>query len=136
PLRTSAAPSATRTTVSAIPQLLHDARHVGRRHRLAVAMVDGDDRRRRAAAEALDGAQRDLPVAGRLARMHAELALERLEHRLRVHEAATDVRADLDHVLADGLEMEHVVEARDAHAVRGRQVERIRDLLERLAREP
>src|SRR4051812_3924601 len=68
--------------------------------------------------------------------MNAELRLECLEHGLRIHEPAADVRAHLDHVLARRLELEEVVEARDAHAVRRRQVERFRDLLERLPRKP
>src|SRR5262249_60874566 len=42
----------------------------------------------------------------------------------------------LDRVLAYRLQMEHVVEARDAHAVRRRQLERVGYLLEGLAREP
>src|SRR5437868_5214142 len=67
PARTSAGPSATRTVVSLIAELLHDRRDVRLRHRLPVDVVDGHDRRRRAAAEALDGAERDLAVLGRLA---------------------------------------------------------------------
>ena len=43
-------------------ELRDDRRHVLRRHRLPIDVVDGDDRRRRAAAEALDRAQRDLAV--------------------------------------------------------------------------
>ena len=43
-------------------------------HGLAVAVVDRDDRAPAAAAEALDRAQRDLAVVGRLARPDAELA--------------------------------------------------------------
>ena len=66
----------------------------------------------------------------------AELALERLEHLLRADERARDVRADLDQVPADGLEVEHVVERRDRLAVRRRQVERVGHLAERLRREP
>ena len=49
-------------------------------HGLAVAVVDRDDGAPAAAAGALDRAQGDLAVLGRLARAHAELALERLEH--------------------------------------------------------
>src|SRR2546429_575447 len=55
----SIAPSRTTTggskpiVVSAISQLRNDPRHVFGRDRLAVAMVDRDDRRRRAATEAL-----------------------------------------------------------------------------------
>src|SRR5438445_1568904 len=119
-----------------IAQLPDDRRDIVRRHRLAVAVVDRDDRRRRATAEAFDRAKRYLAVGRRLAGRNAELSLERLEHGLRVDKATADIRADLDHVLADGFEVEHVVEARDRHAVRRRQVERVGDLLERLARQP
>ena len=86
-----------------------------------VAVVDRDDRRPAAAAEALDRAERDLAVARRLAGPAAELALERLDDLLRADERAREVRADLDEVLADGLEVEHVVERRDRLAVGGRQ---------------
>ena len=68
--------------------------------------------------------------------MDAELALEGLQHLLRPDERARDVRADLDHVPADGLQVEHVVEARDRLAVRRRQLERLADLAEGLGREP
>ena len=115
-------------------QLGHDARHVVGLHVQPVAVVDRDDRRPAAAAEALDRAQRELVV--RLARRDAELALERLDHLLGALEPAGDVRADLDHVLADGLEPEHVVERRDREAVGGRQVERVGDVAERLLGEP
>ncbi len=111
-------------------------RHVLGLHRLAVAVVDGDDRAPAAAAVALDRAQRDLAVRRRLARLDAELALERLERRLRADERARDVRAHLDEVLADGLEVVHVVEARDGHAVRRRQAERLADLLEGVPGQP
>src|SRR5260370_22313454 len=100
-----------------IAQLPDDHGDVARSHRLAKAVVDGDDRRRRAATEALHCAERDLAVGRRLAGSDTELALERLEHCLRVDEAAADVRADLDDMLPDGLEVEHVVEARDRQAV-------------------
>ena len=79
---------------------------------------------------------RSVNAVGRLAGAQAELALERLDDLLRAREPAGDVRADLDDVLADGLEPEHVVERRDREAVRGRQVERVGDLAERLLREP
>ena len=75
------------------------------------------------------------PSSGRPARAHAELRLERLEDLLRADERTGDVRADLDELTADGLEVEHVVEARDAFAVRGRQVERVGDVAESLTRQ-
>ena len=136
--RAAAAPPRRRGRARAhgIAQLLDDRGDVLGRHRLAIAMVDRDERRRRAAAEALDRAQGDGAVARRLAGRDSELELERLEHRLRVDEPAADVRAHLDRVRPDRLEMEHVVEARHRHAVRGREVERLAHLFERLAREP
>src|SRR5262249_61253282 len=76
------------------------------------------------------------PVARRHAGPDPEPPFERLEPRLRVDEAAANVGADLDHVRPGGLELEQVVEGRDRHAVRGREVERLAALLERLAREP
>ena len=66
----------------------------------------------------------------------AQLALERLDDLLGPVQTAGDVRADLDHVLADGLEPEHVVERRDREAVRGCQVERVGDVAERLLGQP
>src|SRR4051794_9461192 len=93
----SSAPCRT-TGSAAIAQLLHDPGHVLRPDGLVVAMVDGDDGAPAAAARALHGAQRDLAVLRRLARVHAELALERLQHLLRADERARDVRADLDQV--------------------------------------
>src|SRR5207253_1794965 len=47
-----------------------------------------------------------------------------------------DVRADLDQVPSDGLEVEHVVERRNRLAVGRRQVERLADLAQRLGRQP
>src|SRR5262249_51630810 len=44
--------------------------------------------------------------------------------------------ADLDQVLPDGLQVEHVVEGRDCVAVRRRQVQRVRDLADRVRRQP
>src|SRR5215203_2781452 len=79
---------------------------------LAVAVVDRDDRPPAAAAGALDRAQRDGSVRRRFAGADPELRLERVEHALRADERARDVRADLDDVAADRLEVEHVVEGR------------------------
>src|SRR5260370_30039742 len=79
--------------VSAIAQLRDDPGNVVRRDRLAVAIVDGDDRRRRAAAEALDGPQGHGPLGSRLTGPHPQLALERPQPSPRVDEAATDVLA-------------------------------------------
>ena len=100
-------------------ELLHDRGDVLGLHVLAVAVVDGDDGRVAAAAEALDrrGSVTSPSSVVSPAR-HAELLLERLDDPLRADERAREVRADLDQVLADRLEVEHVVEGRDRVAVR------------------
>ena len=84
---------------SDIAQLLDDPADALRLDVQAVVVVDRDDGRPAAAAEALDRPQRHLAVLGRLAGPAAELRLERLEHLLRADERARDVRADLDQVL-------------------------------------
>src|SRR5262245_58228258 len=140
----SSAPSSTSCWRSAIAELRHDSRHVLGPGRLAIPVVDDDDRRVAAAARALDRAQRELPVLARLPHRHAhlllhghaELWLERLDHLLRADERAREVRADLDEVLADRRQVVHVVEGRDGLNVRRREVERVRDLPERLRRQP
>src|SRR5947209_479249 len=102
---------------------------------MPVAVIDSDDGGVPAAAEALDRAQRDVPVLGRLAGANAELLLESLDDLLCTAQAAGEVRADLDRVRADGLEVEHVVERRDGVTKRRRHVERVGRLFERLARQ-
>ena len=62
--------------------------------------------------------------------------LERVDDALRADERAREVRAHLDEVLADRLEVVHVVERRDRVAVGRRQAERVGDLAERLRRQP
>src|SRR5918911_3418378 len=123
-------------SLTGIAQLLHDSGHVLGAHRLAIAVVDDDDRAPPAAARALDRPQRDEAVVARLARPDAELLLEGLHHLLRAHQSARDVGADLDDVPAHRLQVEHVVEGRDRLAVRGRETQSLPDLLERLRREP
>src|SRR5918999_1111376 len=70
----SSAPSST-TASSGTAQLLDDRRHVVRPHRLAVAVVDGDDGPPPAAAGALERAEREASVVGCLARLHPVLLL-------------------------------------------------------------
>src|SRR5262245_37182273 len=101
-----------RTSSTAIAQLLDDLRHVIGLHVRAVVVVDRHDRRPPAAAEALDRPHRYLTVWRRLARVNAELLLECLEYLLGADERARHVRAHLDHVPADGRQMQHVVEGR------------------------
>src|SRR3954451_5331860 len=117
-------------------ELLHDAGDVVGLHRLAVAPVDGDDRTPAAAAGALDGAERELAVVGRLARLDPELLLEGLDDLLRPDERARHVRTNPDRVLTGRLGLVPVVERRDRHAVRGGQVERLGHLAVGLGREP
>src|SRR5437660_4850402 len=107
----SSAPART-ISLTGIAQLLDDAGHVFGAHRLAVAVVDDDDRAPPAAARALDRPQRHEPVVCRLARPDVELLLEGLDHLLRPHERARDVGADLDDVAPHRLQVEHVVEGR------------------------
>src|SRR5580765_6211810 len=125
-----------RRTLSAGTELPHDRGDVPGLHAVAVAVVDDHDRCVPAPAGALDRAERDLAVLGRLARVHAELLLERLDDALRADERAREVRAHLDEVLADRSQVVHVVEGRDRVAVPGREVERVRDLADRVGREP
>src|ERR1700751_6049712 len=100
--------------------VLDDPRHVVGRDELPVAVVDGHDRGVAAAAEALDGAERDLAVLGRLARRDAELGLEGVDDLLRAGERAREVRADLDRVPPVRRQVEHVVEGRNRAAGGGR----------------
>src|SRR5204863_7413291 len=88
------------------------------------------------AVDALDRPQHDLAVRRRLARLYAELALERRQDLLRAAQSAADVRADLDQTPPDWREMEHVVEGRDPLAVGGGELQGLADLLERLRRQP
>src|SRR5947207_11730963 len=97
PPNTRGVPSAP-IVVSAIPQLLHDRRDVGGGHRLAVAVVDGDDRRRRAAAQAFDRPQRHLSLLGRLSWLDPALVPKSLEHGPPVHAAAPRVGPALNGV--------------------------------------
>ncbi len=117
-------------------QLLDDPGHVVGLHAEPMAVVDRDDRRPAAAAEALDGPEREGAVLGGRARLDAELALEVLEHLLCAGKRARDVRADLDQGAARRLEPILVVEGRDREAVRRGQIERVGDLAERLRGEP
>src|SRR4051794_16591988 len=114
----------------------HDLGHVVRLDVVAVAVVDGDDGRVPAAAEALDRAEGDLAVLGRLARRDPELGLEGVDHLLRAGEGAREVGADLDRVPPDGRQVEHVVEGRDRLAVGRGQAERGAALLQRVGRQP
>src|SRR5205814_4094950 len=93
--------------------LLDDRGDVLGAHMVAVAVADGDRGRVAACVQALDGPECDLTVVRRLAGLQSELVLERVEDALRADERAREVRAHLDRVPPDGLEVEHVVEARD-----------------------
>src|SRR5947199_6933877 len=71
----SSAPSRTTSGLSGTAQLLHDRWNVLGLYGLAVIVVDRDDRRPAAAAEALDGTQGELAVLGRLAGPRPQLPL-------------------------------------------------------------
>src|SRR5207253_963252 len=83
-----------------------------------------------------DRAERERAVLRGLYRPQAQITLEGVDHLLRPHQRAREVRADLHQVSADWLEVEHVVEVRDRFGLGGREVERFGDLLQRLRREP
>src|SRR5437660_10204359 len=78
----SRSPAPASTNSVAIAQLPHDPGDVVRLHVRAVVMVDGDDRRPAAPAEALDRAQRHSAVRRRFSGGAAELLFERLQHLL------------------------------------------------------
>src|SRR5512134_3582609 len=103
--------------------LLDDAGYVLRLHAQAMPVVHRHDGRPAAAAEALDGAERERAVPRRRACAHSELLLESLDHPLRPCERARDVRAHLHDRAPDRLEAELVVERCDRRAVRGRELE-------------
>src|SRR5688572_10681403 len=129
-------PAKTICGCSGTAELLHDSAHVVGVHPESVAVVDRDDGGPAAATEALDRPQRVLAVLTGRAWSHAELTLERLHDLLRTRERARDVRAHLDHAPSHRLEAVLVVERRDREAVRGRELECVRDLADGVRREP
>src|SRR5690606_37623676 len=94
---------------------------------LVVVLVDLHHRRGAAAREALGGAQRDLAVRRRLARLDAETLLAIREQVARTAERAGQGAADPDLVLADLLLVEERVEGDDALHVSRREIEPVRD---------
>ena len=103
---------------------------------LLVLLVNRDDGAPAAAAETLDAAQGDLAIGGRSRCDDAKLLLECAQHDVGANEGTGEIRADLDDVVADGLQEEHVVERSHGETVSRRQVEPISNVLERLGREP
>src|SRR6185312_11318447 len=112
-------PAKTISRYSGTPELLDDPGHVVGLNAQTVPIVDRDDSRPAAAAEALDRPERELAVLRRRARRDSELALERLEHLLRARETAGHVGAHLDARPAARLEVVLVVERGDREAVGG-----------------
>src|SRR5207247_426831 len=88
-------------------ELGDEGRHVLGLDLQAMAVVDGDDGRPAAAADALDCPERKAPDARRLAGPDAELALQAFDDLLCACQPAGDVRADLDERLPDRREPEH-----------------------------
>src|SRR4029077_11091594 len=125
-----------RTMTSLIAEFLEDLRDISGRDVQPVTVVDRNDGGPAAAADALDGAEGEFAVSRRFTWRNAKLGLECGKHVLRPAEAAADVRAHLDQALSDGSQMEHVVEGRDAFAVRGCQIQRVAALLKGLRRQP
>src|SRR6188474_1120343 len=125
-------PANTTLWYSGTPQLLDDPRDVFGLHAKPVPVVDRDHGRPAAAAETFDRAERERPVFRSPSGCDAELTLECLEYLLRAGESTRDVRADLDVRPADRLEVVLVVEGGDRQAVRGREVERVGDLADRI----
>ena len=78
-----------RPRCSGTAQLLDDPRDVVGLHAQPVPVVDRDDGRPAASAEALDRAERERAVLGGGSRRDAELALECLEYLLRARRART-----------------------------------------------
>src|SRR5260221_14604127 len=80
---------------------------------LVEIVVDLDDRRVDAGAEALDFGEREFAVRGGLADADAEFLAACLDDLVGAAQPARRRRADLEEMLADRLEVEHRVEGRD-----------------------
>src|SRR5262245_58272881 len=93
-------PSPRTNIVDKLPALLG-------RQPLMPVVVDHDDRRAVAGAEALHFHQREHPVGGGLTRVDSELRAQFLGYSLRAEERARERTAHVQYVLADRLRVEH-----------------------------
>src|SRR2546425_12524057 len=101
-------------------QPLQDVVHLRGVERSVFPVVDLDERRPVAGAQALDRDQRELPVGARLAVPDAETCLEMGHQVVRAPERARQRTADLDVMAAGWRTVEHRVERHAAgHARRG-----------------
>ena len=94
---------------------------LGGRDPVAVAVVDLQARRLGARGLALGVLERDQPVGGRAAGLDAEAVLGVVHQLVGAQQHARHRPADVDEVLADRLELEHLVERRRAEHL-GRRV--------------
>src|SRR5919201_1913845 len=107
-----------------------------RRQVVVVAVVQPHHRRVLARSEALDLLIAEKPVGGDLVRaLDADRALHVRDDLVRAPQRAAEVRADVQAVLADRIEVEQRVEGRDALHVAGIQLQRRRHLAHRVRRQ-
>src|SRR6185437_10441334 len=103
---------------------------------LVEIVVDLDDRRVDAGAQAFDLGQRELAVGRGLADGDAEALLAGRNHITGAPEPAWRRRADLEEMLADRAQIEHRVEGGDLVDADMRHAEHVRDIVHRRARHP
>ena len=116
-------------------QVLDEAIEAVRAERPEKAMVHLYTRSLVAPGEALGLLQGELAVSSRLADRDPERGLGKVEHLVGAGEHAGDVGADAEHVPADGLGVEHVIEGCRAPDLGRRAVHELSDLFHRLAGE-
>ena len=103
-----------------------------RRDAIAVAVVDLQARRLGARCLALGVLQREQPVGRRAAGLDAELLLGVVHQFFGAQQRARHRGADVDEVLADRLELEHLVERGRAEDLGRRCADELADVLDRL----
>src|SRR5487761_92202 len=109
---------------------------LGAREVRLIAMVEPDHRRVLARAQALDLLVGEESVLRDLARLaNADGDLQAVDDVLGAAQHAAEVRADVEPVLADGIEVEERVEGGHAFDVPGIELQRDRDLAHRLGRQ-
>ena len=93
-----------------------------------VAVVHLEARRLGAGGDALDVFERELAVGRGVAGLDAEAVLEVVQQLLAADQHARDVGADVDHVVAHRLALEHLVERRRAEHLGGGDVDQLGDV--------